>query len=82
MDTQAAAWVESQGLTKTCPDRQDGPGAVLSETVATVSLSAAPGPSRLFRGVISFLFELVMSCKIVGFHYPLPSLSETGTGTG
>ena len=33
------------GVTKTCRDSRDGRGAVLSETVAIVSLSAAP-PSR------------------------------------
>jgi len=37
--------VELQGLTKTCQDNRDGPGAVLSETVVTVSLSTVLGPS-------------------------------------
>jgi len=33
-------------------DSRDGPGAALSETVATVSLSIVPGPSRLSGQVL------------------------------
>jgi len=35
------------GVNKTCLDSRDGPGAVLSEAIVTVSLSAGPEPSRL-----------------------------------
>jgi len=37
-------------VNKTC---REGPVTVLSETVTTVSLSAVPGPSRLFVPKIS-----------------------------
>jgi len=68
MDTWATAWVESQGLTTTCLDSPVG--AVLSETITTVSLNTAPGPSQLSGRFWShqnhkFPVEPVMSCKII-----------------
>jgi len=58
MDTQAAAWMGSQGLTKAWLDHRGG----LTKYSAWIIHAVLAG----FRhaGVTSFLFELAMSCKV------------------